>query len=150
MRKLRQFLALDGGGKWLFVRAYCLLGVMRAAMALSSFKRLAHGLEHGGDLSGIAVQGGARGQRALEIGRAVRAAARHTPWDSACLVQALVAQRMLRAEGIGGVLYLGAMLGEGDGEDRSFDAHAWVKSGEAFVTGQSGHERYAVVSTFSW
>ena len=34
--------------------------------------------------------------------------------------------------------------------DSGLEAHAWLKCGELFITGESGHERYAVVSTFSW
>jgi hypothetical protein len=81
------------------------------------------------------------------IGRAVRAAAARTPWPSSCLVQVLAAQRMLRARGIGGAVFIGAAR---QGEEFEFGAHAWLKCGALFVTGEGGHESYTVISRFSW
>ena len=49
-------------------------------------------------------------EKAAEIGRAVHAASSRTPWASSCLVQALAAQRMLQARGIGGVFFIGVFL----------------------------------------
>jgi len=81
------------------------------------------------------------------IGRAVRAAAGRTPWPSSCLVQVLAAQRMLQARSIGGAVYIGAAK---QGERSEFGAHAWLKCGTVFVTGEAGHEAYTVISCFSW
>lgn len=68
------------------------------------------------------------------------------PWRSVCLDQALAAQRMLSRRKIPGILYLG--VAKKDNE--VLKAHAWVCSGEYFVTGQAGHEEFAVVSRFKW
>jgi hypothetical protein len=59
---------------------------------------------------------------------------------------------MLQKRLLPGVFYIGAAPGEagGPGAITGLDAHAWLKSGGQFVTGEAGHERYAVVSTFSW
>jgi hypothetical protein len=29
-------------------------------------------------------------------------------------------------------------------------AHAWLKCGDVFITGEAGHEQYRVLSAFSW
>jgi hypothetical protein len=83
------------------------------------------------------------------IGRAVRAAAARTPWDSSCLVQVLAAQRMLRGRGIGGEVFIGADTANEQGKP-GFSAHAWLMCGDAFVTGEGGYERFTVVSRFTW
>ena len=83
--------------------------------------------------------------RAQIIGWAVRAMARRTPWESACLVRAVAAKRMLRRRGIPSTLYLGLARDE----SRELEAHAWLRCGSHLLAGQPGHERYAVVSTFA-
>ena len=86
---------------------------------------------------------------AADIGWAVRTAARYAPGDNTCLVQVLAARAMMQAAGIGGTIYIGA--GQGDAADNSgFIAHAWLKCGDRFVTGEAGHERYTVLGEFSW
>ncbi len=88
-------------------------------------------------------------KEASEIGRAVRAAAARTPWDSTCLVQVLAAQRMLRARGIGGTVHIGADTAD-EPDQPGFAAHAWLMCGDLFVTGEAGHERYTVVAEYRW
>jgi hypothetical protein len=88
-------------------------------------------------------------EKAIAIGRAVRAAAARTPWESSCLVQVVAAQRMLRGRGIGGTVFIGADTADEQGTP-GFSAHAWLMCGEHFVTGQGGNERYTVVAEFSW
>ena len=62
-----------------------------------------------------------------------------------------MAQRLLQEAGIHGQLALGAMIDPpGEEAERSLVAHAWVRCGSYFITGEAGHERYAVVSTFHW
>jgi len=53
------------------------------------------------------------------------------PWRSDCLVQALAAQRWLRRNHIATALTIG-VIKEPDSE---FAAHAWLKVGDAIVTG---------------
>jgi len=76
--------------------------------------------------------------------RVARVAVR-APWESKCLVQAMVAQRLLRDSGIGSTLYLGVSR---DKNDNRMVAHAWVRSGPFFVCGGNG-EGYAVVARFT-
>jgi len=86
---------------------------------------------------------------AEDIGRAIGRAARQLPWDSSCLVRVLAAQRMLQARGVPGAFYIGADKGSGSSESE-FAAHAWLVCGDRFVTGEEGHEKYAVVGGFAW
>lgn len=69
--------------------------------------------------------------------------AHNSPWDSKCLVQAWTAQSLLRSKNISSTLYLGV----GKDADGKMIAHAWVRSGQLFVTGGNG-EGYAIVARF--
>jgi hypothetical protein len=148
LRPLRQFLRLDRERQRLFLEAWRALASVRLALRFTPFKQLVQELALHRDPVEPPVLGPEALSVAERIGWAVRAAARYTPWHSTCLVQVLAAQRMLQKRLLPGVFYIGAAPGE-VGSVR-LDAHAWLKCGEAFITGESGHERYAVVSAFSW
>lgn len=81
-----------------------------------------------------------------QVGWAVRAASRRTPWASKCLVQALAGSVMLRRRRIGGIVYLG--LYRPDKAANSMLAHAWLRTNNAILTGRAGHEKYTVVARF--
>lgn len=67
---------------------------------------------------------------------------RKTPWESKCLVQAIIAQRLLIKENIESTLYLGV------GKDNTnMVAHAWVKCGDLTVTGVIDKE-FGVVAKY--
>jgi hypothetical protein len=148
LRPLRQFLRLDRERQRLFLEAWWALASVRLALRFTPFKQLVVELtlhRDPVDPPGLGPEALAAVQR---IGWAVRAAARFTPWQSTCLVQVLTAQRMLHKRLLPGVFYIGAAPGEAGGV--GLHAHAWLKCGGQFVTGEAGHERYAVVSTFGW
>ncbi len=65
---------------------------------------------------------------AADVGWIVERMADHTPWESACLPQAMAAQNMLKRRGIGSTLYLGL-------NRTGQEAHAWLRCGTAIVTG---------------
>lgn len=137
---------MEGGQRRLLLEAFRALSRSRRALARKPIRELLAGSE--GQLADGSdpVEEAGISKLANEIGWAVRAAAAYTPWNSSCLVQVIAAQNMLRDRGIGGVIYLGTA--RGDGED--FKAHAWLKHGDAFITGEAGHEQYQVLTTFSW
>ena len=72
--------------------------------------------------------------------------AKRVPWESQCLVQAMVAQRLLRGYGLNSTLYLG--VGRAADEGNKMVAHAWVRCGPYYVCGGNGHT-YARVATFT-
>ena len=145
--RIRRFFALRGEEKKLFIEAYVTLGLMRAALLLFSFKRLTRSLEQKKNITEIKSLSEQQQQSARALGKAISRAAAHTPWESACLVQALTAQRMLQKRGIPGVFYLGAMREKEDGE---LKAHAWSQCGDISVTGTKGQESFNVLTCFEW
>jgi len=149
--RLKKFAALPAGEKWLLLQAWCLLGWYRVALQLVAFRRLTGGLEHQAFTPATREVTPAQREQAITIGRLVASAASVTPWQSRCLVQALVTCRLLAARGIPGQFCLGVRKGcDVSADPTGFAAHAWLQCGDAIITGAAGHEEYAVVSTYRW
>lgn len=148
LHKVKNFFTLTGKEKKLFIEAYVTLGLMRAALLLFSFKRLTRSLKQQKKISEIQPLNDQEQQSALDVGKAIMQAAENTPWESACLVQSLTAQRMLQKRGISGVFFLGAMRDKG--KDGELKAHAWSQCGNLVITGGKGHEEFTVLSVFGW
>lgn len=125
--------------------AWLLLGVCRAAVLALPFRRLAPRLgEAHGVHAWVPLASAAQSERARRIGRAIRSAARHTPWDSNCLAQACAARVLLSVYGVPHGVYMG--VGNDAG---AMVAHAWVCSGPVAVTGGHGFGRYTVVGCYA-
>lgn len=150
LRPVRRFFELDAERRKLFLQACAQLGSVRFALRTRSFKDLTRGLTVHRSHFASAELDSPRQMLAQRIGWAVQAGSRYTPWTSSCLVQVLAAQRMLQQRSIPGVFYIGAAPGAGTSGAVGLEAHAWLKCGELFITGEAGHERYAVVTAFSW
>ena len=149
--QLQKFTTLEPRHKLLLAQAWFLLGYYRAAILLTSFKRLSANLQHH-PLS-VPAQELPPEQRdeAKMIGYLVSAAAHYTPWQSLCLTQVLVTQRLLARRGIAGQFYLGVRRGcELTDDPTGLSAHAWLQCGDVIVNGAAGCERFTVVSTFRW
>ena len=73
---------------------------------------------------------------------ALAAVSRYTPWRSNCLAQALAANRMLHRRRLPSTLYLGVAKPA----DRPFAAHAWLRCGAQFVTGEAGRQQFTPVT----
>ena len=145
LRKIKKFSKLSAHERNLFMEAYYTLGIMRAAILSISFKRLVRSLEHRSKKGESIELSEEETKMALAIGKAIEQAAAHTPWESACLVQALTAQKMLKKRGIPGVFYLGVAR-----DEEKMKAHAWAQCGDVLITGGIGHEAFTVVSVFEW
>jgi hypothetical protein len=149
--RLNKFIALAPRHKLILAQAWFMLGLYRAGVLLLSFKRLTRELQHHALPVPAAQLPGEQREEALMIGRLVAAAGRFTPWQSLCLTQVLVAQRLLARRNIPGQFYLGVRRGcELTDDPTGLSAHAWLQCGEDIVNGRVGHERFTVVSAFSW
>lgn len=80
------------------------------------------------------------------ISWAIRAAAARTPWESACLTQALTGMVMLSRRRINAILYLGVAKDESGSE--ALMAHAWLRCGESILTGAGNYDKFTVISTY--
>ena len=130
----------------LAAEAFLLLGIFRAAILLLPFRKITA-------LMGLVQNGKGSAPPSIaaltpaDVGWAIQAAAARTPWESACLAQALTGMAMLSRRGIGATLYLGVAK---DGNDpEAMTAHAWLRCGDTILTGAGGAERFSVISSFS-
>ena len=151
MDKLQRFFALPWWQRGVFVQAWFMLGWMRIAIMTTSFKHLARKLDHHRQPQTLSPLAEEQQRIAWVIGKLVAAAAKYTPWQSLCLAQVLVVQRLLARRGIAGQFYLGVRRGREDTDDPTgLAAHAWLQCGPYIVNGAAGHETFTVVSAFSW
>ena len=150
LKRIRKFLALDWQHRKLFLQAYLVLGKVRYSLLRRPFKKLVAEMDVSRDAVVQAPLEPSARATALAVGWAVRTAASFTPWESTCLVQVLAAQRLLQKRGIAGVFYIGARNTGARDVGSGFRAHAWLKCNGEFITGESGHQKYTVISSFSW
>jgi hypothetical protein len=132
------------------VEALIALLMARGAMALLPFRRIAAWLGTPGAES-PATATAEETRLAQEVGWAVGAVARRTPWDGRCYAQALAATGMLRRRGLEGTVSFGVRQGEcAESDARTcLSAHAWLRLGSCMVTGGAGQERFKAIATFA-
>jgi len=143
LRKLRSRTWVERG---LLLEALFLLGLMRVAILLFPFQRVARWLKLEPNETQTSQVSGTW-EVSDRIGWAVRASAARAPWQSACLVQALAGMVMLKRRKLPAALIL-AVTKNGVVQE-GFAAHAWLRCGEVVLTGEEGHEHYKVITTFT-
>lgn len=125
---------------------WLLLGVAKALIIAVSFKRISPLFGDSGGIDPLRpLIEPSQVNRAIQIGRVIRMAARYTPWDSNCFPQAIVARVLLGFNGIPYAMYLGLRR---DPSGPGLQAHAWVAAGRIDVTGGASFSRFTVVSMF--
>ncbi|MEM6583716.1 MAG: lasso peptide biosynthesis B2 protein [Pseudomonadota bacterium] len=151
MRKLKQFAALSWWQQGIFLESWLRLGLMRAAVLTRPMKSLTRQLKHHEGPLVVKPASPEQQRVASNVGKLVAAAAKYTPWDSPCLVQVLVVQRLMAKRQIPGQFYLGVRKGrEFSDSGTDLSAHAWLQCGQMIVSGEAGHQLFTVVSAFSW
>jgi hypothetical protein len=155
MRKLRAVRNLPAREKSWLLPLFFASAAARAALLLAPFRMVAPrlGTRHGNiPLSPLATDG--QIGLATRIGALTASVARCTPWQSKCLVQAIMATALLKRYGIPYVAYLGVAKAdpragtERKGTGTDLFAHAWVVVGPRVVSGAAGCNAYTVVSAF--
>jgi hypothetical protein len=81
---------------------------------------------------------------AEDIGWAVTRAARYVPFRAVCLPQAMAARVMLKRRGVASVIHFGAAKGQ----EKPFDAHAWLDAAGVEVTGYPVTEAFTEIACF--
>lgn len=139
---MKKFFSVSPADRRLLVEAALWLGFARLMIVLMPFQRITHHLR----LRQLPVNGPADGEAGADVERvgwAVRALGARVPWMGSCLAQALAGSLLLRRRGVGSILYLG--VGK-DGVDLA--AHAWLRCGDAVLTGASEMARFRPISAF--
>ena len=80
------------------------------------------------------------------VSNMIRKADQLTPWNNNCFPRALTGKFYLNMRGISSTIFFGVHKNQ---ETNILKAHAWLKTGDEFITGQKDHEEYTVVSYFT-
>lgn len=141
-RKLKAWLALPRTRKVQVLEAAALLALARLMVRTLPFHRYSGLLGRPVQQPGLPSLSVDETRVAEEIGAAIAIAARHVPWQAACLPQAMAGGWMLRLRGLPALLQLGAAKPQSQ-----MQFHAWLHSGNVVVSGgETG--AYAVIASF--
>jgi hypothetical protein len=136
-QSLARWRGLERGRRRLILRAFLMLSLATAAVALLPFR--------------IAIRSGSVPLRrrsrvvATDCVWAVEVGARHVPWHAVCIQQGLAVQRMLRSEGIDAILHYGARHHPKSGK---LEAHVWVTVDDVPVIGGVEAGGFAPVAAY--
>lgn len=130
------------GERCLLVEAICWLGLMRLLVLLLPFQWLLVLLRLQHRPLSTPLPAPVAPQAVEPMQRAIQAASGYTPWTSNCLAQALAAHRMLYRRRLTSTLYIGVAKPV----DQSLTAHAWLRCGEVFVTGEAGWRHFTPIA----
>lgn len=147
LKPLSTFLRLPWREQLWFLLLWPASGLVRAMILLVPFRWYARllGERMGNDQLRMLVD--EQGElRAWRIGRIVGQVARFTPWESKCLVQAILARLMCGWYRTPYVLHLGVTRSGAAG--KPLKAHAWLSVGRWIVVGGEGSRAFTVVSTY--
>lgn len=141
---VKRWRRLPAGNKWLVAEALLLLPLAKLGIHFFPFKRIVQLLgkphtESAKELNPAVYQ------QILQIRKTTSFVANKLPWKSKCFDQAIAVKIMLSRRGIPATVYFGVAINS----ENEMEAHAWVRSGEIFVSGWTGKDRYSIVATFS-
>lgn len=75
----------------------------------------------------------------------IRRIKKRMPWKVKCFEEAIAAKKVLEKFNLNSTLYLGV----NKNAEKGLRAHAWLKSGDVFITGQKGHKQYAITGFYT-
>ncbi|MEA1953524.1 MAG: lasso peptide biosynthesis B2 protein [Campylobacterota bacterium] len=146
-KNIRNFINLPFNEKSLFLEAIFTLAVMRVAILRFSFKYLSRKLHLISSNDKCKELSENELKVAIIIGEIIEKSANHTPWESACLVKAFTAYKMLKRRGISGCLYIGVAKDE---TNKTLQAHAWsVVDNNNILTGKS-YQNFKILTIYQW
>jgi hypothetical protein len=144
MRKLIGVLRLPWPDKRLLLETVALLALTRLAVLLLPFRCVARTL--GKETAQTPEQEDAvHGRQIRRVAAMIRRTARHVPWTSKCLDQAVTARFMLARRGISTTTYFGVK----NDTNGQLEAHAWLRSGTLYVTGGDTRSRFTIINSFA-
>ncbi|UQZ34886.1 stage V sporulation protein S [Paenibacillus sp. PK3_47] len=141
--RIRQLLTRDRAAAMLLPEALWRLFLARIQL-LFPFKRTAPKLGIQSQETGM-VSRDSEALRIQQITKAIRIASRVTPWKSTCMVRAVAGLKMLEKRGIESTLYMGVARDK----KGQMAAHAWLRSGAYYVSGDDTMKGFVVVEKFA-
>lgn len=133
---------MENSHKRLFIEAFIYLGWARYLKFLPFSQVLSRLDLVSGETS---VESKKARKELVLISNAINIASKYTFWESQCLVKALAGMKMLELRGLESTIYLGTAK---DKNDRLI-AHAWLRSGDLYISGQESMDKFTVVGKFA-
>jgi len=131
---LRKFLSLPAKERYILLKAFLLLSIIRLGLWLLPFRTLQQTLER---LFHYPVTSYRQAPSPEKFSWAVSAVSRYVP-SATCLAQALTLQALLSQEGIHSDLALGVARDDATG----ITAHAWLEIDGTVIIGAQERDRY--------
>ena len=139
------FLKLTGRERRFFIEAACeTLRVHIAIIIRGTLKYASRQGQHRVETEAVAFDA-QQTEQVLQIKKAV-IRCRHLVWAHKCSVVSIAGKRMLNRRQIPATLYLGVAKDE----KGKLIAHAWLRSGNIWVSGGRNRHQFTVVGFFSW
>jgi hypothetical protein len=143
LRRIRHLLKVDRAALTLIPEAFWRLMLARIQL-LCPFARTAPKL----GVESVETPGESRYTDIPDIEhvtKAIRVISRYTPWNSTCMVRAVAGLKMLEKRGIESTLYMGVARDK----KGQMIAHAWLRSGVYYVSGDDVMHGFVVVKKFA-
>lgn len=141
IKNLVAFSRLNDKGHFLY--AYSLSGIIRLSIMVIPFRYLKKVLGVPKQESSLEIT-----HQQLEVAKQVRRivllACDHTPWESKCLVRAILTAHLLKRKRIQSTLYLGV----NKNREGSMQAHAWLRTGDRIIMGGENQSDFIEVAKF--
>ncbi len=147
MSETRTLTTLSPGERRALREAVIALSQVALVLRLSSFQRLARGLDHHGEAPPLPDLDEDQWSRVRTVAWAIRAAGRRLPVPDSCLAQAFAAQRL--CPDVPGAIILGVTKDSSESE-ASLAAHAWWRCGDQVLLGNEGRGRFTPISALTW
>mgnify|MGYP003125444854 CR=1 FL=1 len=147
-RKTYLFWNLRFKQKCLFMINFLLCGIARTFIHLFPLKHLAphFGILHKNVIFSTILTPKQR-HHVIQLRRSLALVTKHTPWDSNCLTQAMVAKFWCSCLNIPYVLYIG-FTKDAD-KPSGYASHAWITAGAIAITGGHSFSSFNVVSSYT-
>lgn len=129
--------------KFLIIKTLFLTAIVRCVILIVPFKNIKKYIGVSGQESDK-VSLFDPDKKIIRIKRVVNKLSKHTPWESKCLVKAMVAQHLLVENNFETTLYLGV----GKDDQEKMVAHAWLRCGDIYVTGYEEIHKFVEVAKF--
>ncbi|AXH33260.1 lasso peptide biosynthesis B2 protein [Francisella opportunistica] len=149
-RKLRTATKMPLKRKIWFIILYPISGIARFASLTLSFKKIFWYLGYIYENKQLSIP--ADEQQiilAYKISRTATLVSKYVPWESKCLIEAIMVKTLLRYYKIPYVIHIGII--KTDQENKSFLGHAWVKVSDNIVIGGDGQgcKNYSINCTIT-
>ena len=144
IKKIQSFFRADRTVKILFLRAFLLSAIVKFTLVFLPFRKV---MNWQGKINMESPD--RRDDASIEFRKSLQSAMnlcdKYTFWKTECYTQALTAKIILNKKGIPGTVYIGFTKNE-KGE---YKGHAWLRSYDRVITGDSEKNMYTVHSFYS-